>query len=57
MADNFFDETFSQSASMKKDKPKKDVKREAEEASDKRKLKVMKQALLDLRKEKEDLES
>lgn len=57
MADNFFDDAFSQSASVKKDKPKKEAKKEAEEASDKRKLKVMKQALLDLRKEKEDLES
>lgn len=54
---NFFDDSFSQQSSTKKEKkPKKDLKKEAEEASDKKKLKVVKQALLDLRKEKEDNE-
>lgn len=58
MEPNFFDDSFSQSSKTSKSKAstKERVKKDAEEQSDKKKLKLVKQALLDLRREKEDLE-
>ena len=53
---NFFDDSFSQKSSTKSKNSKTDLKQKAEEASDKKKLKVVKQALLDARTAKEELE-
>jgi hypothetical protein len=52
---NFFDDSFSQKESTKSKSSKKDLKEKTEKDSDKKKLKIVKQALLELRKEKEEL--
>lgn len=53
---NFFDDSFSQKSETKSKNSRKELKREAEEASDKKKLKVIKQALIESRQAKEDLD-
>ena len=53
---NFFDDSFSQKSESKSKNSRKEMKKEAEEASDKKKLKVVKQALIETRQAKEDLE-
>ena len=56
MVENFFDDTFSQHSSNSKiTKPKKDAKNKEDEASDKKKLKILKEALQDERKHKDEL--
>ena len=46
LVENFFDDTFSQHSSNSKiTKPKKDAKNKEDEASDKKKLKILKEAL------------
>ena len=53
---NFFDDSFSQKSESKSKSSRKEIKREAEKTSDKKKLQVVKTALIETRAAKEELE-
>ena len=56
MAENFFDDSFSQkSGPSTKSKSRKEIKEKEEAASDKKKIKILKAALVDERQNKEDM--